>query len=162
LIAGLESGIGSQLNSGYGEMSVDGQILRVKFTLKGQLIHGQQKFNNIREPYKRDRDGTLKVDRNNKLQSDTLPVAEVRPIAFKSMLRYWFRAFALGVLDVEQVQELEGKIFGSITPRQHNGWVRVNINPTFRTSDNPFPKILIFRGGRVCYPVRVTHRQGLS
>jgi CRISPR-associated protein Cmr6 len=145
LIAGLQSGVGSQLNSGYGEMNLDGQtisrseILSVKFSLEGQLIHGHQKFNNIKEPYKRDRDGNLKLDKNGKLQSDTLPVAEVRPIAFKSMLRYWFRAFALGVLDVQQVQELEGKIFGAITPKQHHGWVRVSINDSKIIQVEPQP-----------------------
>jgi CRISPR-associated protein Cmr6 len=132
LIAGLKNGIGSQLNSGYGKITIQGQssypeILRVNFSLEGQLIHGSQKFNNIREPYKRDRDGNLRLDRNGKLQTDTFSVAEVRPIAFKSMLRYWFRAFALGVLAIDKVQELEGKIFGSIAPQQYQGWIRVNI-----------------------------------
>lgn len=55
------------------------------------------------------------------------PVAEVRSIAFKSMLRYWFRAFALGVLPAREVQEWEGKLFGSINPNQYRGYIQCNV-----------------------------------
>ncbi len=122
LIAGLQNGVGSQLNSGYGEMNLEGktisrsEILRVKFSLEGQLIHGHQKFTQWNWN-----------DRRQEYQMRGQPVAEVRPIAFKSMLRYWFRAFALGVLDIAEVQKLEGQIFGAITPKPSLGWIRVNI-----------------------------------
>ena len=127
LIAGLQAGVGSQINTGYGQLILkdknqhksSNEFFRVKFALEGQLIHGHQKFNNIQQPYRTDNRGNLKPA--------TSSVPEVRPTAFKSMLRYWFRAFALGVLPTEQVVDWEGQIFGAIAPKQQLGWVRVNI-----------------------------------
>lgn len=125
LIAGLQSGIGSQVNTGYGELIRAGQIkhnsefFRVEFGLEGQLIHGRQKFRNIFQPYREDRQG--------RLRPDTAPDAEVRPVAFKSMLRYWFRVFALGVLEPEQAKSWEATLFGAINP-QKRGWVMVRIS----------------------------------
>jgi CRISPR-associated protein Cmr6 len=116
LIAGLQAGIGSQVNSGYGELleaesvnSAQKEILRTNFILEGQLIHGV------------------------KLAGQNVAIAEVRPISFRSMLRYWFRAFALGVLPSEEVKDWEAKLFGSIEPTLSNpkksthGWVSVHI-----------------------------------
>ena len=123
LIAGLQAGIGSQINSGYGEMLIAdkikprSEIIRVKFHLKGQLIHGSQRFTQWSWN-----------DRKQEYQMRGHPVAEVRPIAFKSMLRYWFRALGLGVLSASEVQTLEGQIFGVITPKPQQGWLKFNIN----------------------------------
>ncbi|QUS62543.1 RAMP superfamily CRISPR-associated protein [Synechocystis sp. PCC 7338] len=119
LIAGLASGAGSQINTGYGQLlenpkqSPNKPFLEVEFALEGQLIHGYQK------PGQWNRE---KGRFNNGINQ-----AEVRPTAFKSMLRYWFRVFALGVLSPNQVQDLEGKIFGAISPTQSHGLLRVNI-----------------------------------
>ncbi|WP_375473884.1 type III-B CRISPR module RAMP protein Cmr6 [uncultured Nostoc sp.] len=125
LITGLQAGIGSQVNTGYGQLNLAGKVtpqtefFRIKFILQGQLIHGRQKFKNINQPYKQDNHGNLKPD--------TVTNAEVRPVAFKSMLRYWFRAFALGVLEPTQVQNWEAKIFGAITPNKEYGWLMVRV-----------------------------------
>ena len=133
LIAGLQAGVGSQINTGYGQLVLkdknkfDKEFFRLKFALEGQLIHGHQKFKSVNQPFQTDRDGNLKTDRNGNFKPATSAVPEVRPTAFKSMLRYWFRAFALGVLPAEQVITWEGQIFGAITPKQQLGWVRVNI-----------------------------------
>ena len=123
LLAGLQAGIGSQVNSGYGEMLRPGQsaptteeFLRVKFELEGQLIHGRQDFTQWQWN-----------DRRNEYQMRGRPHAEVRPIAFKNMLRYWFRVFARGVLPTENVQEIEGNLFGAIQPKRAWGWVKVDI-----------------------------------
>ena len=112
---GLSKGIGSQVNTGYGRLIRAGQrdangFFRINFSLKGQLIHGRQRFT------------SWTIDRNNKWQMRGQPDAEVRSVAFKSMLRYWFRVFALGVLRPDEVKALEGSLFGSITP-QVRGWV---------------------------------------
>jgi CRISPR-associated protein Cmr6 len=90
--------------------------LSLDFTLEGQLIHGRQKFTQWNWN-----------DRRDEWQMRGNPDAEVRPVAFKSMLRYWFRAFALGVLPSREVQRLEGQLFGAITPQQVRGWVTVRI-----------------------------------
>lgn len=125
LIKGLQAGVGSQVNTGYGQLNPagklenNGEFFRVKFIVKGQLIHGRQKFKNINEPYKRDKHGNLK--------SDTVNHSEVRPVAFKSMLRYWFRSFALGVLEPGIVQTWENQIFGGINPTKQYGWLMVRV-----------------------------------
>ncbi|MBR8829381.1 MAG: type III-B CRISPR module RAMP protein Cmr6 [Gomphosphaeria aponina SAG 52.96 = DSM 107014] len=120
LIAGLKMGIGSQINSGYGALSSNSnhkqprEFFRVEFDLEGQLIHGHQTFTQ------------WKRDNSNQWQMRGKPEPEVRATAFKSMLRYWFRAFALGVLEIKTVKEWEAKLFGAITPKQR-GWIRFDI-----------------------------------
>lgn len=111
LINGLQYGIGSQVNTGYGQLILSGknqrlesEFYRLDFELEGQLIHGYQKFEN----------GKLR------------PQSEVRPVAFKSMLRYWFRVFASGVLPINEVQNIEAELFGGINPKKY-GYLQVNI-----------------------------------
>ena len=43
------------------------------------------------------------------------------------MLRYWFRTFALGILEPGQVQTWENKIFGGINPSKQYGWLMVRV-----------------------------------
>jgi len=107
LITGLEAGIGSQVNTGYGcliegNRPINKGFMEVSFSLRGQLIHG--------------------VKRSGERQAE----AEVRPVAFKSLLRYWLRAIALGVLNPKKAKELEHKIFGGIEPATH-GYVKVQV-----------------------------------
>ncbi|GBL10786.1 hypothetical protein MSj_02279 [Microcystis aeruginosa Sj] len=111
LINGLQYGIGSQVNTGYGQLILSGknqrlesEFYRLDFELEGQLIHGYQKFEN----------GKLR------------PQSEVRPVAFKSMMRYWFRVFASGVLPINEVQNIEAELFGGINPKKY-GYLQVNI-----------------------------------
>lgn len=131
LISGLRSGIGSQVNSGYGSLLSENlpgtPFLQVDFTLQGQLIHGPQRFENVYDPYERDRtSGRLKRS-EDKLRPKANGVVEMRPIAFKSILRYWFRTFALGVMQPEDVKVWEAKLFGSIDPQTY-GWVRITLS----------------------------------
>ncbi|MFN3678329.1 RAMP superfamily CRISPR-associated protein [Thermosynechococcus sp.] len=121
LIKGLTQGIGSQVNAGYGVLvesqeQVGDGFFRVKFKVKGQLIHGPQEFTKW-----------TWNNRNQQWQMRGQPKAEVRPTAFKSMLRYWFRVFARGVLSPEKVQCLEGLIFGAIQPQPKHGYLRVRV-----------------------------------
>ncbi len=120
LIKGLQEGIGAQVNSGYGQLLLPKQklekvFLKVEFTLEGQLIHGRQIFTNWKWN-----------DKRQEYQYRGQPDAEVRPVAFKNMLRYWFRALALGVLPREQVKRLEAQLFGSLDP-QRQGAIRVQV-----------------------------------
>ncbi|WAS05252.1 RAMP superfamily CRISPR-associated protein [Gloeomargaritales cyanobacterium VI4D9] len=117
LIKGLAQGIGSQINSGYGRLVSEQtlrnsrEFLRLPFELKGQLIHGRQTV-------------TWNAAKN---RFNNHSIAEVRPVAFKNMMRYWFRAFGLGVLPASEVQEWEGKLFGAITPHPQRGWIQLEI-----------------------------------
>ncbi|MDK2408490.1 type III-B CRISPR module RAMP protein Cmr6 [Aphanizomenon sp. PH219] len=125
LIKGLQAGVGSQVNTGYGQLNPAGKLennsefFRVEFIIEGQLIHGQQKFKNINQPYR--------IANNGNIRTETINHPEVRPVAFKSMLRYWFRTFALGILEAGQVQEWENKIFGGINPSKQYGWLMVRV-----------------------------------
>ncbi|MTJ14666.1 type III-B CRISPR module RAMP protein Cmr6 [Anabaena sp. UHCC 0187] len=125
LIKGLQAGVGSQVNTGYGQLNPAGKLennsefFRVEFIIEGQLIHGQQKFRNINQPYR--------IANNGNIRTETINHPEVRPVAFKSMLRYWFRTFALGILEAGQVQEWENKIFGGINPSKQYGWLMVRV-----------------------------------
>ncbi|NET35232.1 MAG: type III-B CRISPR module RAMP protein Cmr6 [Cyanothece sp. SIO1E1] len=120
LVKGLQAGIGSQVNTGYGSLvragtsATSDSFFEVEFTLEGQLIHGRQKFTQWNWN-----------DRRNEWQMRGQTDAEVRPVAFKSMLRYWLRAFALGVLPIHDVQALEAQLFGAISPKQARGWITV-------------------------------------
>ena len=134
LIKGLQAGVGSQINTGYGQLNPAGKLeknhefFRVEFVIEGQLIHGRQRFRNVNQPYQRGDDGRFRTDNNGKLRTDNIATSEVRPVAFKSMLRYWFKTFALGILEPAQVQEWEAKIFGGITPpNQKFGWLMVRV-----------------------------------
>lgn len=120
LVKGLQAGIGAQVNTGYGSLVKAGQkpsqgFFSISFGLEGQLIHGRQKFTQWSWN-----------DRRNEWQMRGNPDAEVRSVAFKSMLRYWFRTFALGVLPSREVKQLEAQCFGAINP-QTRGWVAVQI-----------------------------------
>ncbi|MBF2055653.1 MAG: type III-B CRISPR module RAMP protein Cmr6 [Cyanobacterium sp. T60_A2020_053] len=122
LIKGLSEGVGAQVNSGYGQLTSKedkevskSEFLRVGLAWEGQLIHGYQAFTRWNQ------------NNHGNWQMRGQAKAEVRPIALKSMLRYWFRAFALGVLPANEVQEWEGRLFGSISPHQHRGYIQCNI-----------------------------------
>jgi CRISPR-associated protein Cmr6 len=134
LIDGLRSGIGSQVNTGYGELITAGKVTpkdefyRLEFTLEGQLIHGRQKFTRWNWS-----------DSRQQWQMRGLAEAEVRPVAFKSMLRYWFRMFALGVLEPSQAQDWEAKLFGAINPKKQRGWVKIGIQNGRVTQREPRP-----------------------
>jgi CRISPR-associated protein Cmr6 len=141
LIAGLQAGIGSQVSSGYGSLLSEGisevSFFQIDFILQGQLIHGRQSFDNVYEPYERDRKtGQLRYDEEGMLKAKPTSITEMRPIAFKSMLRYWFRAFALGVIQPEDVKYWEAKLFGAIDPQTHaHGWVRVTLSNVEKIRD---------------------------
>lgn len=136
LLKGLASGVGSQINSGYGCLTKSGNyevdennqkiLLELDFTLKGQLINSNKSYNSLYKPYKINNNqierGKKKIP---KVSENTN--SEVRPIAFKSMLRYWFRVIALGVLPQIRVKELEAFIFGGIEPK-HQGLIQVQIH----------------------------------
>lgn len=133
LINGLAQGIGAQVNSGYGGMDAielrpvkKKVIVKVGFELQGQLIHGRQEFTS----WQLNGAGTG-------WKPPGKAEAELRPTAFRSMLRYWFRTFALGVLPAKQVQELEAEIFGGIEPK-HTGLLRLEVSGQVR-KDNALP-----------------------
>ncbi|MBI1240928.1 RAMP superfamily CRISPR-associated protein [Umezakia ovalisporum] len=125
LIKALNQGVGSRVNSGYGVLEVQTKveqekpkkrILSVKFELQGQLVRGRQEF----KRWAKNSEGTgWKPPGEAK--------SEVRPPAFRSMLRYWFRTLALGVLEASTVKQWELKIFGGIDPTAKLGMFQLEI-----------------------------------
>lgn len=124
LIEGLQEGLGSQVNSGYGAVnkvnkqvisSKSSPICEISFKLTGQLIHSYQFLQWNEE--------------KAKFEGESEP--EVRPIAFKSMLRYWFRVLSLGFVASADVQtRWEPMLFGGIDPQmqaQMQGVLRFTI-----------------------------------
>jgi CRISPR-associated protein Cmr6 len=108
----LKYGLGSRISAGYGY--ADGLIKTTQlssehhFKLWSQGMYGQNIYN-----------------------------AEFRPVAVRGVLRYWFRAIALGLYDLKTVKKLEGNLFGTITPTTVRGSLRLRI--TFNEDgDKPF------------------------
>lgn len=52
---------------------------------------------------------------------------EFRPSAVRGMLRYWFRAVALGLYSPEHCKELEAKLFGTLEPKATQGSVSIQV-----------------------------------
>ncbi len=120
---GLIEGIGAQVNTGYGTLETEGvssdrPIFRLLFDIEGQLIHGNQQFK-----------GWNWSDDANTWKPPGQAIAELRPTAFRSVMRYWFRVFALGILSPRDVRDLELKIFGGIEPEAKTGLFRLELVP---------------------------------
>ncbi|NEQ98037.1 MAG: type III-B CRISPR module RAMP protein Cmr6 [Cyanothece sp. SIO2G6] len=140
LLQGLAEGIGSRVNSGYGVLDLvepdtslaikkAKEIMRLSFQVQGQLIHGRQ----ADVEWRTNRDG-------DKWQPPAQSQPEVRPPAFRSMLRYWFRTFALGVLDARTTQRLELEIFGGIEPEPLTGLFQLEVLDGVVIRDNAATK----------------------
>ncbi len=113
LVAGLAQGIGSQVNSGYGFLrkaetnQLPTGFLELDFEVYGQLVHSLRKLK-LEEPIRNGRANYTQVAGDGE---------ELRSVAIKNMMRYWFRVFALGVLPNDIVKKTEQQIFGGIDPK---------------------------------------------
>ena len=101
----LTAGLGSRISSGYGRIpssrtSAFPHHCQYDFELWTQGMYG------IEPP-----------SRENRWKGKP----EFRPTAVRGMLRYWFRAIALAKYPVQQAQELEAQLFGSIAPEPRQG-----------------------------------------
>jgi len=114
----LKSGIGSRVSSGYGralgQPKTSAQINSYEFELWTQGMYGS-------EP----------PTRENSWQG----VPEFRPTAIRGILRYWFRAMALGLYSVKDAQLLEAELFGALS-KQGKFSIGVAFNP--RNSQDPY------------------------
>ncbi len=113
LVAGLAQGIGSQVNSGYGFLrkAKTNQLpigfLELDFEVYGQLVHSLRKLK-LEEPIRNGRANYTQAAGDGE---------ELRSVAIKNLMRYWFRVFALGVLPNDIVKKTEQQIFGRIDPK---------------------------------------------
>jgi len=96
----LTKGIGSRVSAGYG-----------KTTLKASLD-----FSSIHE-FKMWTQGIYGANTKN---------SDFRPVALRGMLRYWFRAIALGIYSPDIVKEFESSLFGTIDPESKVGTIWIS------------------------------------
>lgn len=150
LLQGMIQGIGSRKNSGYGKLVLPlaevrnlpkeqrpkfPPFLRVPFELEGQGIHGYQSVEDPRNWHYEEEKKRWKIRFS--------PISEVRPVAFRCMLRYWFRAFTLGVLSPQKVRKTEALIFGSIQPEPINGLLRLEVARSNSDETNQSGELLL-------------------
>jgi len=108
----LSSGLGSRVSSGYGRTTLTSTSASCPssahpFELWTQGMYG------IAPPTKENRwRGT----------------PEFRPTAIRGVLRYWFRALALGLYPLARCRELEAELFGTIAPEPREGGCRVAVD----------------------------------
>ncbi|MBV6628144.1 MAG: CRISPR-associated protein Cmr6 [Rivularia sp. (in: Bacteria)] len=98
----LSEGIGSRVSTGYGRLNSNTSLLHrreYKFQMWTQGMHGSNQKN-----------------------------VEFRPTAVRGMLRYWFRAIALGLYSPKECKTLESQLFGTLEPKTVEGSLRININ----------------------------------
>ncbi|QLE59755.1 RAMP superfamily CRISPR-associated protein [Nostoc sp. TCL26-01] len=114
----LLEGIGSRVSTGYGRLNFDTSLRyqsQHEFQLWTQGMYGFEpptKANNYKG------------------------IPEFRPTAIRGMLRYWFRAIALGIYSPQECKTLEGKLFGTlegklsgdVKPRAIEGSYRMGVN----------------------------------
>ncbi|MFM6670791.1 MAG: type III-B CRISPR module RAMP protein Cmr1, partial [Dolichospermum sp.] len=108
----LNSGIGSRVSSGYGKALGTIPITNTRksydFELWTQGMYGSNP-----------------PSRENSHQG----TPEFRPSAVRGILRYWFRAVALGLYDVPNCQKLEEEIFGNLG-KQGKISLSTKVNPS--------------------------------
>lgn len=109
----LSAGIGSRVSAGYGRCSFisTSNSSRHHFSLFTQGMHGA-------------------------FRGD----AEFRPTAVRGMLRYWFRAVALGLYSPQECKNFEKRLFGSIEAPANEGSLRIAVelnNPQHGDRNSP-------------------------
>lgn len=113
----LKSGIGSRVSSGYGralgQPQTSAHLKSYEFELWTQGMYGS-------EPPTRD--------------NAWRGVPEFRPTAIRGILRYWFRATALGLYSVKDAQLLEDELFGALSKQG-----KFSIGVAFNTSTSQDP-----------------------
>lgn len=117
---GLKTGIGSRVSAGYGRIA-----------LKSGLPHSSKHHFYF---YSQGVYGANPPSNQNNWQGDI----EFRPIALRGILRYWFRAIALGLYDVNTTKRLENELFGQLSTE---GSLRIAVSLTEEDKgnrDNPY------------------------
>ncbi|MEA5503679.1 RAMP superfamily CRISPR-associated protein [Halotia wernerae UHCC 0503] len=97
-----QKGLGSRVSTGYGRPSfqsyLPNQSRNYEFQLWTQGMYGAD-----------------------------IQKAEFRPTALRGMLRYWFRAFALGIYDPSTSKKFEEDLFGTIETQAKEGSIRIGV-----------------------------------
>lgn len=124
----LKIGIGSRVSSGYGRAL-------------GQVSHLPHSQSSNFELWTQGMYGSEPPSRENQWQGSP----EFRPTAVRGILRYWFRAVALGLYDAATCQTLEEELFGKLS-QQGQISISVLFNSDIKKV-NPYPYLYT---GRIC------------
>ena len=116
------SGIGSRVSSGYGRTVLTAST--------NDAIAKSYKF----QLWTAGMYGAFAPNAENQYQG----TPEFRPTAVRGMLRYWFRAIALGLYPPQQCKELEATLFGTIEPSSKQGSIRIGVKWEEEEGDCPF------------------------
>jgi len=120
----LAVGIGSRVSAGYGRTQIQSRFSYSSshpFQLWTQGIFG----------------------------ADSRQADEFRPVALRGMLRYWFRAIALGLYDPVTCRTLENQLFGKLS---QEGTFSLGVNITEEQDDYPY-----FYAGDILLESRYEH-----
>ncbi len=131
----LKSGIGSRISSGYGRAL-------------GEIPHSQYYQSYSFELWTQGMYGSHPPSKENRYQG----TPEFRPTALRGVLRYWFRAVALGLYDIQLCQNLEENLFGKLG-KQGRFSINTKVNPSNKI--NPY-----FYSGKIY--VEATEVQSLN
>lgn len=113
----LTDGLGSRVSAGYGRASK----ANTKTTPTIKPIHlSRHRF----EFWSQGMYGITPPSKENNYTGET----EFRATAVRGILRFWFRAVALGVFPPAQCQVLEHLLFGTLEPKARNGHTRISIS----------------------------------
>jgi CRISPR-associated protein Cmr6 len=108
----LIGGIGSRVSGGYGralgQVESGGYLCSYEFELWTQGMYGSEPPTG---------------------QNGWKGIPEFRPTAIRGILRYWFRAMALGLYSAKDVQVLEEEVFGALS-KQGKFSIGVSANPS--------------------------------
>lgn len=108
------SGIGSRVSSGYGRTA---QIPRSSIN---SVLINSYKF----DLWTAGMYGAIPPSQQNGYTG----IPEFRPTAVRGMLRYWFRAVALGLYAPTECKTLEAELFGAIEPSTTVGRIRITVD----------------------------------
>ena len=106
----LAAGIGSRVSAGYGRTQIDADA-GLPFS--------------SRHPFQMWTQGMYAASTQN---------PEFRPVALRGMLRYWFRAMAIGLYDTQTCKDLEKQLFGDLSCE---GSLRIGVELDEEDGDRP-------------------------
>ncbi|ASC69774.1 hypothetical protein XM38_007030 [Halomicronema hongdechloris C2206] len=104
----LTSGLGSRVSAGYGQAHQVNDLTRPEESSPYKSKHHFELWSQ----------GIYGADSGQR---------EFRPSAVRGMLRYWFRAVALGLYTPEHCKELEAKLFGALEPKAVHGSIDIKV-----------------------------------
>lgn len=140
-------GLGSRVSAGYGQA----ELINIPLIEEEQLSTDDESHLTSKN---QEINSHLRSEHCFKLWSQGMSGAdssqrEFRPAAVRGMLRYWFRAVALGLYTPQHCMELEARLFGTIEPKAVQGSVVIKAQFEEDLASLDDPKIPHYVSGTV-------------